>query len=104
MDLEAAREVVSGMGWLSQQPAGFRNELLCRTVLKSYRKGEYVYHLGDSPGMMFGVVEGAVLIGVAHPTIGLYQAHLGRPGDWLGIFPPSCYGTRSEPFGRQLIS
>jgi len=54
--------------------------------------------------MMFGVVEGAVLIGVAHPTIGLYQAHLGRPGDWLGIFPPSCYGTRSEPFGRQLIS
>jgi len=34
--------------------------------------------------MMFGVVEGAVLIGVAHPTIGLYQAHLGRPGDWYG--------------------
>jgi len=39
MDLEAAREVVSGMGWLSQQPAGFRNELLCRTVLKVLQKG-----------------------------------------------------------------
>jgi len=29
-------------------------------------------------------VEGAVLIGVPHPIIGLYQAHLGRPGDWFG--------------------
>ena len=84
MDIEAARDFVSEQGWLSKQPEGFRDELLRRTVLRSYGKGEYVYHLEDSPGMMFGVVEGAVLVGVAHPIVGLYQAHLGRPGDWYG--------------------
>ncbi len=84
MDLQTAREAVSETGWLSQQPEEFRNELLCRTVLKSYAKGEYLYHLEDPPGMMFGVAEGAVLIGVPHPILGLYLAHLGRPGDWYG--------------------
>ncbi len=84
MDLEAARETMSKMGWLSQQPSEFRNALLGRTTLRSFAKNEYLYHLDDSPGMMFGIVEGAVLIGIAHPIIGLYQAHLGRPGDWYG--------------------
>lgn len=84
MNLETARKVVSERGWLSYEPEEFRNELLGRAQLKTYEKGEYLYHLDDSPGMMFGLVEGAVLIGVAHPILGLYQAHLGRPGDWFG--------------------
>lgn len=84
MDLEAAKTVVSQRGWLSLQPVPFREELLRRTALKSYGRGEYIYHLEDAPGMMFALVEGAVLIGVPHPIIGLYQAHLGRPGDWFG--------------------
>ncbi len=84
MDLETAKTVVSRRGWLSLQPAAFRDELLRRTGLKSYVRGEYIYHLEDAPGMMFGIVEGAVLIGVPHPIVGLYQAHLGRPGDWFG--------------------
>jgi CRP/FNR family cyclic AMP-dependent transcriptional regulator len=84
VDLEAAKTVVSQRGWLSHQPGAFRDELLLRTALKSYGRGEYIYHLEDAPGMMFGIVEGAVLIGVPHPIVGLYQAHLGRPGDWYG--------------------
>lgn len=84
MDLETARKFLSENGWLSTQPDEFRNELLCRTVLKSYGKGEFIYHLDDAPGMMFGLVDGALLIGAAHPIIGLYQAHLGRPGQWFG--------------------
>jgi CRP/FNR family transcriptional regulator, cyclic AMP receptor protein len=84
MDLETAKTVVSQRGWLSHQPRAFRDELLRRTALKSYGRGEYIYHLEDAPGMMFGIVEGAVLIGVPHPIVGLYLAHLGRPGDWFG--------------------
>lgn len=84
MDLETARQSMSKVGWLSQQPVEFRSALLGRTTLQSFAKNEYLYHIEDSPGMMFGVVEGAVLIGIAHPIIGLYQAHLGRPGDWYG--------------------
>lgn len=84
MDIEAARKVVSELGWLSQQPEEFHKGLLSRTELKSYAKGQYLYHLDDLSHMMFGVVKGAVLIGVAHPTLGLYQAHLGRPGEWYG--------------------
>jgi CRP/FNR family transcriptional regulator, cyclic AMP receptor protein len=84
VDLEAAKTVVSQRGWLSHQPGAFRVELLRRTALRFYGRGEYIYHLEDAPGMMFGIVEGAVLIGVPHPIVGLYQAHLGRPGDWYG--------------------
>lgn len=84
MDIETAKRVAAQRGWLSRQPEAFRDELLRRTVLKSYGRGEYIYHLEDAPGMMFGIVEGAVLIGVPHPIVGLYQAHLGRPGDWYG--------------------
>ncbi len=84
MDLEAAKTVVSQRGWLSYQPGAFRDELLRRAALRSYCGGEYIYHLEDAPGMMFGIVEGAVIIGVPHPIVGLYQAHLGRPGDWYG--------------------
>lgn len=75
---------MSKVGWLSRQPLEFRSALLGQTTLQSFAKNEYLYHIEDSPGMMFGVVEGAVLIGIAHPIIGLYQAHLGRPGDWYG--------------------
>jgi CRP/FNR family transcriptional regulator, cyclic AMP receptor protein len=84
MELEAAKTVAAQRGWLSHQPPAFRDELLRRTALKSYGRGEYIYHLEDAPGMMFGIVEGAVLIGVPHPIVGLYLAHLGRPGDWFG--------------------
>jgi CRP/FNR family cyclic AMP-dependent transcriptional regulator len=84
MDLETAKDVAAQKGWLSHQPAAFREELLRRTALKAYGRGEYIYHLEDAPGMMFGVVEGAVLVGVPHPIVGLYLAHLGRPGDWFG--------------------
>jgi CRP/FNR family transcriptional regulator, cyclic AMP receptor protein len=84
MDLETAKTVVSQRGWLSLQPLAFREELLRRTALKFFDKGEYIYHLEDAPGMMFGLAEGAVVVSVPHPIIGLYQAHLGRPGDWYG--------------------
>jgi CRP/FNR family cyclic AMP-dependent transcriptional regulator len=84
VNAEEAKRVVLRKGWLAQQPKEFRETLLRRTVLKTYRKGEYVYHAEDAPGMMFGVAEGSVVIGVLHPVAGHYHIHLGRPGDWYG--------------------
>src|ERR1700739_685363 len=84
MHLEEARKEVLKRGWLSHQPEEFREEVLRRTTLSAYKRGEFIFHLDDAPGMMFGVVEGAVIIGVSHPLVGLYQAHLGRRGDWFG--------------------
>ena len=84
MHLEEARKIVRQKGWLAQQHGPFCEGLLQRTTLKAYEKGEFIYHLEDPPGMMFGVAEGSVLIGVMHPTAGHYQMHLGQPGDWYG--------------------
>lgn len=84
LPLQRARKLAVRKGWLAAQPRDFRDELLRRTAMKSYEKGEFIYHLGDPPGMMFGIVEGAALMGFPHPTIGLHQAHLGMPGDWFG--------------------
>jgi len=84
MNLEEAGRIVRHKGWLAQQPKEFRDRLIRGTVLRPYDKGEYIYHLDDAPGMMFGIAEGSVLIGVSHPTAGHYQMHMGRSGDWYG--------------------
>lgn len=84
MDLQTAKTIASQKGWLAHQSATFRDALLRRTALRSYDKGQYIYHLEDEPGMMFGIVEGAVLVGVSHPIVGLYIGHLGLSGDWYG--------------------
>ena len=84
MEVQVARDIAVREGWLASQPEPFRREVLKRSVLRRYEKGEYLYHLDDEPGMMCGIVEGAVLIAVPHPIVGVYQGHLGRVGDWFG--------------------
>lgn len=84
MNTEAARDIAAQSGWLSCQPIDFVDGLLRKAVTKSYAKGEYITHLGVDPNMMFGIVEGTVLVGLPHPIIDLCHWHLGRPGDWLG--------------------
>jgi CRP-like cAMP-binding protein len=83
--LGAAKAVLSETGWLATQETKFREQFLERAVLKNYAKGEFIYHFGDPAGMICGVVDGAVMIGVPHPIAGQYQVHLGLSGDWYGM-------------------
>jgi CRP/FNR family cyclic AMP-dependent transcriptional regulator len=42
-----ARDVLSQLGWLARQPAGFREEVLQRAVPAKFGAGDVVYRLGD---------------------------------------------------------
>jgi CRP-like cAMP-binding protein len=84
MNLASARDVMRQSSWLSARPAAFCDELLGRSSLRTLKKGEFVYHLDDSPGMLFGVVTGAVIILVPNGSNGLQAGHLMREGHWFG--------------------
>ncbi len=49
-----------GIGWLSQQPEEFQDEVFRRAVPVKYRAGEVIYRLGDPVGGIYGFVSGAV--------------------------------------------
>lgn len=84
MEREKAKEILSNRGWLSKLPEAARKEVLDRTVLTRFYKGEAIYRLQDPPDGMYGLVSGSVAItmapGNSHPS----TAHYGRPGFWFG--------------------
>lgn len=80
----AAERVMSETGWLTKVPEAFRAEVLRRSILTHFKAGEAVFHLGDQPGGVYGLVTGTVSINVA-PAGALPQLiMLGVPGHWTG--------------------
>ena len=49
MEIDAALDLVSRRGWLSQTPRAFRNALLARVHLQTFTDGEIIYEAGDRP-------------------------------------------------------
>jgi CRP/FNR family cyclic AMP-dependent transcriptional regulator len=79
-----ARDVLSQLGWLARQPAGFREEVLQRAVPAKFGAGDVVYRLGDPIGGIYGVVSGALVASVAPPRALPQILHVLTPGDWTG--------------------
>ncbi len=82
--LAEARRRASELGWLSRQPAAFRDRVLARCELRTYEIGDNVYRLDDPPGGIFGLTAGFVdvLLGSSHfPP---FLAFVGRAGWWVG--------------------
>jgi CRP/FNR family cyclic AMP-dependent transcriptional regulator len=84
MEREKAKEILSANGWLSRLPDAARTQILARTVLKKFSKGDVIYQLADPPGGMYGLVSGSVRVSIAPHLGGPYLAHYGRPGFWFG--------------------
>ena len=84
MEIDAALDLVSRRGWLSQTPRAFRNALLARVHLQTFTEGEIIYEAGDPPGGIYGVVSGAVRISFVPRERGPVFAHYFRPGSWFG--------------------
>ena len=84
MEIDAALNLVSRRGWLSQTPRAFRNALLARVHLQTFTEGEIIYEAGDPPGGIYGIVSGAVRISFAPGERGPVFAHYFRPGSWFG--------------------
>jgi CRP/FNR family transcriptional regulator, cyclic AMP receptor protein len=84
LNLEAARKIAVGNGWLSLTPPPFQNAVLDRCRLQGFVAGQAIYCVGDPPGGMYGLVSGGVGISIAPGESGPYFAHLAGPGTWFG--------------------
>jgi CRP/FNR family transcriptional regulator, cyclic AMP receptor protein len=94
MTLERAKGVVASRGWLSQTGAGFRDAVLARVSLRSYRSGDTIYSINDPPGGMYGLAAGGAKVSSAQDEDGPYVAHIMTPGDWTGYGPAITGGNR----------
>lgn len=83
-------------GWLSQQPAGFADQLLARGRVRLYRAKELLHHEGDPPGGIYAVVSGGVGISTTRPDGAPVLTHITRVGDWMGHRPLLMKEPRSH--------
>ena len=80
-----AKAQLQRIGWLSQMPEPFRQNLLGRCRLQKVAAGERVYGLDDPPGGIYGVASGSVSMALAPQERGPYFGHLMGPGSWFGL-------------------
>ncbi|MDE1145503.1 MAG: Crp/Fnr family transcriptional regulator [Azospirillaceae bacterium] len=84
MDKRAAAQVLEGRGWLAEQPADLRAEILARGRLRGYADGQAVYRGGDAPDGLYALVTGRMrLATVQEDGREVVILHAG-PGHWFG--------------------
>lgn len=93
-----AEKVVASRGWLSKQPAKFRNALLKRARLLTFPNGAPVYHAGDDPGGIYGIVSGGILVYVPGIDGTERLGHIARSGVWFGHGPALTRDGRALTF------
>lgn len=73
-------------GWLADASDKLRDAIQARCSFRAVSKGESLYHVGDEPGGLYGVVQGQ--IGVHGNQLGEEPTlfHMVGPGFWTGEF------------------
>ncbi len=94
---EAERIAISH-GWLAGQPRSFQPGLLRRAELKHFDAGAFVYHAGDDPGGIYGIVRGAFAIYLPLVRGGTRMVHIARTGVWFGQGPMNIRRDRKMSF------
>jgi CRP-like cAMP-binding protein len=81
-------------GWLSEQPVGFRRQILQMARPITIARGEWVFAIDDPPGGIYGVISGGIGIEGAGPFHMLRLGHVLRAGTWFGHHPILSQGGR----------
>jgi CRP-like cAMP-binding protein len=89
-------------GWLSQQPAGFRHQILDMARSLSIARGEWVFSINDPPGGIYGVVSGGIGIEGGGPFHMLRLGHVLRAGSWFGHHPILAPGSHRNQGMRAM--
>jgi len=82
---DGAIAIVSKSGWLANRPANFRERVVARSRLVTFKKGEAIFRIGDSPTGLYGLIEGLLYIEVVVGNNGGQIASIGGPGFWTGV-------------------
>jgi CRP-like cAMP-binding protein len=80
----ASCPVLLERGWLAGQPASFQREVLERSRIRRYGRGETVIRRGEPAGGIYGVIGGTVEYRLAGHDGEEYPALFGLPGAWFG--------------------
>lgn len=102
MDRSQAEHILTKRGWLADQPPDVQADVLKRAWLVSRAEGTALFHPGDDPGGMYGLVSGAVGIRIAYRLDEGRLVHIGRSGMWFGYGPLVRGGPRSLHFSFTL--
>ncbi len=94
---EAERRILR-RGWLAAQPDSIRSAVLERCRLLHVEDREFLFHAGDGPGGIYGVVSGGIGIHVPAANDEATLVHIGRCGVWFGYGPLVRGGQRSLTF------
>jgi CRP/FNR family transcriptional regulator, cyclic AMP receptor protein len=87
MDIESARHIAQGVGWLGRTTPDFRAAVLEKSRLKRVRTNEVVYNVGDRDGGLYCLISGGLKVLIAPNEQGPVFVHLMQPGLWTGEGP-----------------
>jgi len=88
LDRRAAETLILRDGWLAAQSQAFRTAVLRKARLIECPPGGALFHVGDDPGGIYGVVDGGIGIHVPQPGQGAtLLVHIARRGVWFGHGP-----------------
>jgi hypothetical protein len=94
LDLEEAARFLGQNGWLTSTTPSFRAAMLSRAVLRTYDRNLDLFHIGDEPGGLWGLAEGALLVDFPGPDDSPSVVHYARPGFWTGEASVITGGSR----------
>ncbi|MGI1660940.1 Crp/Fnr family transcriptional regulator [Palleronia sp. KMU-117] len=98
MDRAEAEKRILRRGWLAAQAPALQSAVLKKARLVSYPAGDFLFHAGDDPGGIYGVVRGGVGIHVPSFTGEVLLSHVARTGVWFGYGPLMSGQSRTLTF------
>jgi CRP/FNR family transcriptional regulator, cyclic AMP receptor protein len=72
--------------WFGRMPQALREQVIARSSVRSYVKGQFLSMEGSPPKGLFAVLEGQVHLVAAMGTGDEALVHVGGPGFWFGEF------------------
>lgn len=94
----SVEEAFAQRGWLSRQTPAFRSEVLAAARTQRFARDAPIYHIGDEPGGIYGVLSGSVGVYVATARHMPMLSHVLRRGEWFGEGPVLTGRRRSLAF------
>ncbi len=98
MERGQAEMLIRSRGWLAGVPAEFADRLLARARLLRVMPGQPLWHAGDEPGGMYGVVAGGAKVFLPLPDGSETLATVLRTGTWFGAGPQVTRRPRTLTF------
>lgn len=83
-EIRRSSEPLIARGWLAARDPAFQQQVLASARLRSFAPKQTLYHVGDEPDGLYGVVQGSVSISVPTDNGLDYLAVRADPGFWIG--------------------